>query len=76
MEVVCTSHKCLIEEELLDELKFTVSSWNPSNRSQFWGVTLEDGRSEKLGTEKPGSEWVFNLQSSSYLIEISRVKYH
>ena len=28
-------------------------TWTPANTSMFWGITLEDGISERLGAVKP-----------------------
>ena len=57
MELTCTNYKCVIEEEtfsiLEESFKNSLSTWWPGNSSQFWGITLQDARREKLGAEEP-----------------------
>ena len=55
MEWMCETEKCLVDEELLDNLLQSQNylSWTPMNYSQFWGRTLDEGRNGKLGTEAP-----------------------
>ena len=55
MEWMCETEKCLVDEELLENLLQSQNylSWTPMNYSQFWGRTLDEGRNGKLGTEAP-----------------------
>ena len=57
MEVVCTSYTCLVEETMIGTIEAGYNNhlytWRPANTSQFWGITLEDGITERLGAEKP-----------------------
>jgi len=54
MDVVCTSHTCLLEEEIITEMEGNSTySWKPAKIIDFWGKTLEEGINGKLGSEKP-----------------------
>ena len=58
MEVTCSTHKCILEEDVITELKEgerrSLYTWTPSNFSDFWGKSLEEGKMGKLGAERPG----------------------
>ena len=53
MEWMCDTEKCLMDEELLENLVQSQNylSWTPTNYSQFWGRTLVEGQNGKLGTD-------------------------
>jgi len=57
MEVLCSTDQCLVEESVLQEVREGeeggLYSWRPSNYSDFWGRTLEDGVNGKLGSLTP-----------------------
>ena len=55
MEWMCETEKCLVDEELLENLLQSQNylSWTPMNYSQFWGRTLREGQNGKLGTQAP-----------------------
>ena len=57
MEVMCSTNKCLLEEEVMKELedgeRTSLYTWKPSNFSDFWGKTLEEGKKGKLGANRP-----------------------
>ena len=57
MEVLCTTNKCMVEENIIAELKegakTSLYTWTPANYTEFWGKTLEEAITGKLGTEKP-----------------------
>jgi len=53
MQVTCTEDVCMVDEDLLDEISRTSGSWKPSNYSQFWGKTVEEGVLGRLGAEWP-----------------------
>ena len=55
MEWMCDTDKCLMDEELLENLVQSQNylSWTPTNYSQFWGRTLVEGQNGKLGTDSP-----------------------
>ena len=53
MEWMCETEECLINQQIYDNLlqsQMTLD-WSPSNYSQFWGRTLQEGLNGKLGTE-------------------------
>jgi len=56
MEVMCSTNKCMLDEELIREMEEGVDkglyTWSPSNYSEFWGKSLEEGRLGKLGAEQ------------------------
>ena len=57
MEVLCTTNKCMVEENTIAELeegaKASLYTWTPANYTEFWGKTLEEAIMGKLGTEQP-----------------------
>lgn len=57
MEVLCTTDQCMVEEGVIEELREgearSLYSWRPSNYSEFWGRSLEDGIRGKLGSLRP-----------------------
>ena len=57
MEVMCSTNKCMLEEEVIKELgdgeRKSLYTWKPSNHSEFWGKTLQEGKRGKLGAERP-----------------------
>lgn len=55
MEVLCETQLCLLDESAVRQLESTpYLSWKPArNYSSFWGKTLDEGLSMKLGTFKP-----------------------
>ena len=57
MEVMCSTDKCMLEEEVIHELeegeRRSLYTWKPGNATQFWGKTLEEGIKGKLGAERP-----------------------
>jgi len=57
MEVLCSTHKCLVEERVLSELTQgaaqSLYTWTPANYTQFWGKSLQEGIKGKLGAKKP-----------------------
>ena len=40
-------------KELEDGERTSLYTWKPSNFSEFWGKTLEDGKNGKLGAKRP-----------------------
>ena len=50
---MCETEECLIDIKVYDNLiqSQTTLDWIPSNYSQFWGRTLQEGLNGKLGTE-------------------------
>lgn len=54
-EVLCEQNRCIVEPDLLDELKIQRYSlgWQSTNQSKFWGRTLEEGVQLRLGTLNP-----------------------
>ena len=58
MELLCEKNDCLLNERSILELESGFRSgqysWRPSqNYSDFWGKTLAEGVSKKLGTFRP-----------------------
>ena len=57
MEVLCTTNKCMLEEQTMEELRkgeeSSLYTWRPGNHTDFWGRTLDEGIKGKLGAEKP-----------------------
>ena len=57
MEVLCTTSQCLVEGEVVEELREGegrgLYNWRPSNYTQFWGRSLEEGVRGKLGALRP-----------------------
>ena len=54
MEVVCTTNRCMVEEEEIKEIEeSSFHTWKPTKFSEFWGKTLEEGINGKLGAKKP-----------------------
>ena len=53
MDWMCETEECLIDIKVYDNLiqSQTTLDWIPSNYSQFWGRTLQEGLNGKLGTE-------------------------
>ena len=53
MDWLCETEECLIDIKVYDNLiqSQTTLDWIPSNYSQFWGRTLQEGLNGKLGTE-------------------------
>ena len=68
MEVLCSTNKCMLEEEVIRELeegeKKSLYTWKPSNYSEFWGRTLAEGKSGKLGTKKPEMKVIIDSLAS------------
>ncbi|KAM4835094.1 tubulointerstitial nephritis antigen [Thomomys bottae] len=50
----CASHACLMRPELLEHINNGDFGWKAQNYSQFWGMTLEEGFTHRLGTLPPG----------------------
>jgi hypothetical protein len=72
MEVRCEEKDCLIDDRSGPELEIGFQSgqysWQPSqNYSDFWGKSLREGFSKKLGTIRP--ERTVSLSVSSYLVD-------
>ena len=57
MEVLCSRDQCLVEGQVVEELREGelrgLYSWRPANHSDFWGRTLEEGIRGKLGALRP-----------------------
>ena len=55
--MLCTTNKCMVEENIIAELeegaKANLYTWTPANYTEFWGKTLEEAITGKLGAEKP-----------------------
>lgn len=51
MELMCESHQCLIDEQLVGEInsRSRFYGWRASNYSEFWGRKYEEGLSLRLG---------------------------
>ena len=57
MEVSCSSSPCLTDLNLLAQLSSSpLLPWSPTNYSQFWGRTLQDGLRARLGAQWPRSQ--------------------
>ncbi|KAM4771064.1 tubulointerstitial nephritis antigen [Rhinophrynus dorsalis] len=50
---LCTDKVCLIREDLIEEINARDFGWKAGNYSQFWGLTLNEGREYRLGTVNP-----------------------
>ncbi|XP_059090669.1 uncharacterized peptidase C1-like protein F26E4.3 isoform X2 [Tigriopus californicus] len=58
MELICETKLCALDQRTMDELDYGFASnqysWKPTtNYSNFWGLTLEDAISKRLGTVRP-----------------------
>ncbi|XP_052256555.1 uncharacterized peptidase C1-like protein F26E4.3 [Dreissena polymorpha] len=64
----CGNNVCLIQEDVIDTVNKYPNKygWQASNYSQFWGLTLEEGRRYRLGTNKP-DEPVINMSNIEVL---------
>ncbi|XP_065321109.1 uncharacterized peptidase C1-like protein F26E4.3 [Gordionus sp. m RMFG-2023] len=49
-EFKCKSRVCLIRPEIIKEINNSNKGWKASNYSDFWGLTLAEGKKYKLGT--------------------------
>ncbi|KAL1501190.1 hypothetical protein ABEB36_006567 [Hypothenemus hampei] len=52
-EMLCDTHVCLIENEIVDGVNAQGHGWIATNYSKFWGETLERGLQYRLGTLQP-----------------------
>lgn len=54
-EVLCEENRCLMDNDLLDELNIQSDdlNWRAGNYSEFWGRTLNEGIELRLGTLNP-----------------------
>ncbi|KAG7213781.1 hypothetical protein KM043_003002 [Ampulex compressa] len=61
-EVLCEENRCLIEPELTNEINREQSSlgWHAHNYTEFWGRTLKEGVTLRLGTLNP-SQSVYKM---------------
>ncbi|XP_042527897.1 tubulointerstitial nephritis antigen isoform X3 [Dipodomys spectabilis] len=50
----CSQHACLVRPELLEHINNGDFGWTAQNYSQFWGMTLQEGFTHRLGTMPPG----------------------
>ncbi|XP_012874677.1 PREDICTED: tubulointerstitial nephritis antigen isoform X1 [Dipodomys ordii] len=50
----CSQHACLVRPELLEHINNGDFGWTAQNYSQFWGMTLQEGFTHRLGTLPPG----------------------
>ncbi|XP_013793291.1 tubulointerstitial nephritis antigen-like, partial [Limulus polyphemus] len=57
-DFVCEDKPCLIQPKLIEAVNQGNYGWRASNYSFFWGLTLEEGISYRLGTLKPHGETV------------------
>lgn len=68
MEIMCSTNKCMLEEEVMKELedgeRTSLYTWKPSNNSDFWGKTLEDGKNGKLGAKRPEGRYMSAIHLS------------
>ncbi|KAL8570705.1 hypothetical protein ACOMHN_039140 [Nucella lapillus] len=46
----CTDHVCLVRPELIEAVNGGPYTWQASNYSSLWGMTLDDGLRYRLGT--------------------------
>lgn len=57
MEVLCSNLQCMLEKKTMEEQQNGahqyIYTWKPSNYTEFWGKTLEEGIKSKLGADKP-----------------------
>ncbi|XP_069462240.1 tubulointerstitial nephritis antigen isoform X2 [Ambystoma mexicanum] len=49
----CTESICLIRPEQIEEINARNYGWTAENYSMFWGLTLEEGFKQRLGTLPP-----------------------
>ncbi|XP_052258054.1 tubulointerstitial nephritis antigen-like [Dreissena polymorpha] len=68
----CENNVCLIQENVINTINKNSNryGWQASNYSQFWGLTLEEGRRYRLGTNKP-DELVMKMSNLEVLNEES-----
>ena len=66
MDWMCETEECLIDIKVYDNLiqSQTTLDWIPSNYSQFWGRTLQEGLNGKLGTESTLVNRIFFLKKA------------
>lgn len=50
---ICEQNICLIRDNIINGVNTRNIGWTASNYSQFWGLTLKEGREYRLGTHKP-----------------------
>ncbi|XP_004644684.1 tubulointerstitial nephritis antigen [Octodon degus] len=51
----CSQHACLVRPELIEHINQGDYGWTAHNYTQFWGMTLEDGFTLRLGTSPPSA---------------------
>ncbi|XP_039595481.1 tubulointerstitial nephritis antigen-like [Polypterus senegalus] len=51
----CEQNVCLIDTEMINSINSGNYGWKAGNYSQFWGMTLNEAISYRLGTKKPSS---------------------
>ena len=79
MEWMCEIEECLVDQNMLDNLVQSQNylDWIPGNYSQFWGKTLQDGQSGKLGTDSTLVSIFFSIwpifRSTSFIICLDNV---
>lgn len=49
----CSQNICLVQPELIEHVNTGDYGWTAQNYSQFWGMTLEEGFKNRLGTLPP-----------------------
>nr|XP_032826307.1 tubulointerstitial nephritis antigen-like [Petromyzon marinus] len=49
----CEQNPCLVRPELIARVNHGPYGWTASNYTSFWGMSLEDGMSTRLGTAQP-----------------------
>lgn len=77
LEMVCENNICLVEPEIVNTVNqlSTKYGWTATNYSKFWGRSLEDGITLRLGTLQP-QRFVLNMNPVRRIYDSSSLPRH